>query len=290
MDRCNLCGTELTEERQGCGVCGYDRNKGKIRSEDYLKTYFQELKTEKRWSEQILFKGKLQSLCNYTVTRLGELLGQQKSIISDDLKLAKGLREYPVLLESKNRTSALRRMKQFSATLVPEQLHDAVEFEEELQNYLWSNWADTSFSEDWALVTKGTTGYGNYPAGNAGVIDLLAKHRSKKRWLVVELKRHQASDTAVGQTLRYMGWVKERLAKEEAEVKGLIICAKVDENLRLAVMHTPIKLMTYRLRNKTLEFVLPSKAEVDDLEHYIKTLSPDDRESLIRKLLDGNSE
>ena len=38
--------------------------------------------------------------------------------------------------------------------------------------------------------------------------------------MVVELKKDKASDVAVGQTLRYMGWIKENLASEQGEVEG----------------------------------------------------------------------
>ena len=59
---------------------------------------------------------------------------------------------------------------------------------------------------------------------DVGEIDLLAKHKRKNAWLVIELKRGRTSDIAVGQALRYRGWwVRKRLAARNEKVKTLII-------------------------------------------------------------------
>ena len=68
-----------------------------------------------------------------------------------------------------------------------------------------------------------------------GCIDLLAKRRSDSGWLVIELKRAQTSDVTVGQILRYMGWVRERMASDDEKVEGLIIAHEFDKKLLYAL-------------------------------------------------------
>ena len=51
-----------------------------------------------------------------------------------------------------------------------------------------------------------------YLAGDAGYIDILARHE-KKNLVVIELKKDRKNDEVIAQVLRYMGWVRENLAK-----------------------------------------------------------------------------
>jgi restriction system protein len=57
--------------------------------------------------------------------------------------------------------------------------------------------------------------------------------------LVVELKKGRASDVVVGQVLRYMGYVKEMLAEENQNVKGIIIAMEDDQRIRRALAMVP---------------------------------------------------
>lgn len=74
---------------------------------------------------------------------------------------------------------------------------------------------------------------------DVGVIDVLAQEPNNGDYVVIELKKGQASDKVVGQTLRYMGWVKENLAAGKQGVKGIIICHEQDERLSYAVKMVP---------------------------------------------------
>ena len=88
-----------------------------------------------------------------------------------------------------------------------------------------------------------------YPTG-VGRIDILARHKERPAWLVVELKRDRAADQTLGQVLRYMGWIKRHLAAPDEEVHGLIIATEVDKHLRYAldaVRDLDIALMRYRV-------------------------------------------
>lgn len=95
--------------------------------------------------------------------------------------------------------------------------------ERQLHDFLYDNWDSTDLGRDWALLTEDQEVVGYEYITPIGRIDLLAKHRKKDAWLIVELKRDQSSDATVAQTLRYMGFVREHLAGREAQVEGLII-------------------------------------------------------------------
>ena len=74
---------------------------------------------------------------------------------------------------------------------------------------------------------------------DVGIIDILAWKPAANSYVVIELKRGKSSDEAVGQTLRYMGWVKEFLCMEGESVTGLIICRDSDEKLDFALSMVP---------------------------------------------------
>lgn len=56
---------------------------------------------------------------------------------------------------------------------------------------------------------------------------------------MIELKKGRASDAVIGQTLRYMGYVKEMLAEEGQTVKGVIIALEDDQRIRRALVMVP---------------------------------------------------
>jgi len=108
--------------------------------------------------------------------------------------------------------------------------------ERHLHEFLRDNWEHLELGREWPLYQEPgdeEAGY-EYPC-DVGRIDLLAKHKTGRRWLVVELKRNQTSDQTVGQLLRYIGWVKRHLAEAGDEVHGMIICREADDALRYAL-------------------------------------------------------
>jgi len=120
--------------------------------------------------------------------------------------------------------------------------------ERHLHEFMRDNWEKTSLGKEWGLyVEDGDLAGYEYPCP-LGRIDLLAKHKTKKSWLVVELKRDQSSDATIGQVLRYMGWVKAHLAEHGDEVEGLVVCHSGDEKIRYALTMTGgVKLMVYEV-------------------------------------------
>ena len=131
--------------------------------------------------------------------------------------------------------------------------------ERHLHDFLYDNWSDTELGRDWGLYEEDgeIVGY-EYNTGEIGKIDLLARHRSGKKWLVVELKRGQTSDDTVGQLLRYRGWVRRHLAEPDEEVPGLIICRHVDPKLLYAL----IDLEGVGVQTYTVHFSLQEAAAV----------------------------
>ncbi|MBS0370836.1 MAG: DUF91 domain-containing protein [Proteobacteria bacterium] len=81
---------------------------------------------------------------------------------------------------------------------------------------------------------------------DVGPIDILATGNGD--FYVFELKLGRGPDAALGQILRYMGWVKEHLAGNRS-VFGIIIASDIGQKLRYAATQVPnVKLMEYDLK------------------------------------------
>ncbi|MBX9769889.1 MAG: hypothetical protein K2X29_00875, partial [Candidatus Obscuribacterales bacterium] len=68
--------------------------------------------------------------------------------------------------------------------------------EQHLHDFIFDNWDNIDLGKDWEIYGEDgdpDIGY-KYRTRDAGEIDILAKHRTEPRWLVVELKRDQSSD------------------------------------------------------------------------------------------------
>ncbi len=104
--------------------------------------------------------------------------------------------------------------------------------EQQLEDFIIENWEKTEFGKKYDLIIEeGILKSQQYrtPIGN---IDILAKDKISKDYVVIELKRNQTSDDTVGQVTRYMGWVQDNLKNEG--VKGIIVSGKYDEKLYYA--------------------------------------------------------
>jgi hypothetical protein len=79
----------------------------------------------------------------------------------------------------------------------------------------------------------------------AGRLDLLCKDTAGN-FVVVELKRDQGTDQAVGQILRYMGWVRTEYRTDK--VRGIIVVAKRGRALSFAMRAAPnVEVKEFRL-------------------------------------------
>ncbi len=85
-----------------------------------------------------------------------------------------------------------------------------------------------------------------YPTG-MGPIDVLAED-SLGNLVVFELKLSKGPDRAVGQALRYMGWISKHLAADK-KVSGVIVAHEIDEKLKYAISAVGnISVFEYKLK------------------------------------------
>ena len=110
--------------------------------------------------------------------------------------------------------------------------------EEHLEDFLVKNWQHTELGKDYDIYEEDGEKAQQYPT-DTGPLDILAISKDRKRLLVVELKKGRASDSVVGQTLRYMSFVRDELAEEGQTVLGMIIAHENDPRIRRALAMTP---------------------------------------------------
>lgn len=106
--------------------------------------------------------------------------------------------------------------------------------EKHLEDYIEKFWKETVFGKNYNLYENG-----RQFRTDSGPLDLLAQSKDKSEFLVLELKRDKTSDLAVVQTLRYMGYIKKTLAKNNERVKGCIIGTQEDKKLVNAISMVP---------------------------------------------------
>jgi restriction system protein len=115
----------------------------------------------------------------------------------------------------------------------------AFALEEHLEAFLVKNWDKTPLSKEFAIFEEEGEQVGQQYSTDAGIIDILAVSRDKKRILIIELKRGRVSDVVVGQVLRYMGYVREQIAEPNQTVEGVIIGLEDDQKLKWAISSVP---------------------------------------------------
>lgn len=92
---------------------------------------------------------------------------------------------------------------------------------------------------------EGITGI-EFPAGGR-YIDILAVD-GEGGYVVIELKVSKGYDRAVGQLLRYIGWIEKHQADPGQRVRGVIVAKNISEDLRLACARIPdVRLFEYEL-------------------------------------------
>jgi len=116
-------------------------------------------------------------------------------------------------------------------------VQDASEFamEKHLEDFLVKNWKQTELGNDYDIFEEDGEMIGQQYQSDTGPIDILAISKDKKTLLVVELKKGRVSDNVVGQIQRYMGYIKEEIATEHQQVKGVIIALENDIRIKRAL-------------------------------------------------------
>jgi hypothetical protein len=121
--------------------------------------------------------------------------------------------------------------------------------EKHLEDFIVRNWSNTILNEKYDIYEQDGKMVGRQFQTGTGPLDILAISKDKSEYLVVELKRDRASDVVVGQTKRYMGWVKREIAKDGQDVRGCIIALQDDPNLKDALYASPdIDFMRYEVK------------------------------------------
>jgi restriction system protein len=118
------------------------------------------------------------------------------------------------------------------------EVEDRNEFvlEKYLEDFIVSNFA--AIFKGSLQMYKDEDGDGQQYPTDVGPIDILATEPKTKSFVVIELKKGRPADQVVGQVLRYMGWIKEKLCANGQAVKGLIICRESDTKLSYALAMT----------------------------------------------------
>ncbi|TSC71695.1 MAG: hypothetical protein G01um101438_949 [Parcubacteria group bacterium Gr01-1014_38] len=118
--------------------------------------------------------------------------------------------------------------------------------ESHLEDFIVENWNRITAFKDFDLYEEDGETVGQQYSTNIGRIDILARSKDRKQWLVIELKKGRTSDNVVGQTLRYIGWIKRNEARPDEIVNGMIVAGERDERLEYALETLEnVSLMTY---------------------------------------------
>lgn len=274
MKTCPICELEYRDEMLKCN-CGYKFDSNEIEGIVTIPKdldWFKDILIKKRVLE--LYRSKGKSLTDVAKSKFKK----SKATLSMDIALAEALNKYPELKKCKTKGEARKILKFREIAPHDRPILSDFKKESELRDFLRDTWERIILSAEWLL--KGC----EYPTKEVGNIDLLARHKKEKKWLVIELKLLQGSDETIGQLLRYIGWVKEHLANEKEEVvEGLIIAKYVDLGLYYASLCMPdIRLKVYSFENNELKFKDYNYKE--DLINQIAEMAPEEFEGLIEKI------
>lgn len=138
-----------------------------------------------------------------------------------------------------------------------DEIKDAAEFalEKYLKEFIVSNWKRIDFGARLELFKDEDGNTGDNYATPVGYPDLLCVDKDRGEFVVIELKKGRESDKVVGQTLRYIGWIEENLAKPKQDVIGIIIVKERDEKLAYAIkpVKDRIRLKHYKMTFKLVD-------------------------------------
>lgn len=124
---------------------------------------------------------------------------------------------------------------------MPEEIlenYSSISLEKDLKEYLAKN--PHLIEKGLQLTEK------EFNTKEVGKIDLLCKDQKGKQ-VIIELKKGRSSDEVVGQTLRYLGWIKKNKSEN---ARAIIITNEPDNRLDYAIMpvENQISLKYYKVK------------------------------------------
>jgi len=139
-----------------------------------------------------------------------------------------------------------------------------------LEEFIYRNWSNIDWGLALELYQTDKHGGRRFPAG-AWTIDFLARDRDTNDLVIIQLKRGDSSDSTVGQLLRYASWVREKVAAESQNVRGIIVTKKADAALEYAVKNLAfVEVRTYEvdfhLRLKSSKALTPPESVAKSVE------------------------
>jgi restriction system protein len=184
--------------------------------------------------------GEISGVYNYAN---GEILPHRRSVRWLDLTIERAAMSEK-LQNSCGSIGTISNVSKYSAEIerflqgvTVETIEDSSSFalEKHLEDFLVKNWNSTELGKEYIIYEEDGEPSGQQYATDTGPIDILAISKDKKTLLVIELKKGKASDSVVGQILRYMDYVVEVLAEPDQTVRGIVIALDDDKKLRRAL-------------------------------------------------------
>ncbi|MEK9157321.1 MAG: endonuclease NucS domain-containing protein [Patescibacteria group bacterium] len=130
---------------------------------------------------------------------------------------------------------------------VPDEIQEHMMFglEEHLEEFLVKNWNNTILAKEYEIYIDEDGTSGQQFVTDVGRIDILAKRKDGRGWLVIELKRGKENDKVIGQIVRYIGWTRRNLAQNGEGVTGMVVVHERDEQLTYALQEMKGKIDAY---------------------------------------------
>lgn len=125
--------------------------------------------------------------------------------------------------------------------------------EKHLEDFLIGNWSNTELGKRFDLIIEDGELISQQYRTEIGHIDILARDKNKKNYVVIELKKNQTSDDTIGQLARYMGWISEKMSDDN--VRGIIIAGDYDRRLEYALKMIPnVEVFIYQVDFKLTKY------------------------------------
>jgi hypothetical protein len=136
----------------------------------------------------------------------------------------------------------------------------AMEFllESYLEEFLVANWRLIDWGRPLEILDHGAGHQYSTPVGR---LDFLCRDLANGALVAIELKRGRPTDQVVGQLARYMGWLRQHLAKPGQTVDGIIVAHDIDPKLQYAAAAVPgATVMAYEIAFRLIDISLQPAA------------------------------